>query len=131
VWISGANGNLPISTNNSLMMQQVLQGSVTGFRLTAQQRFNQEYVAAQLNLILAGGQSSVVNANVLWANLSCYGINFEPVQLSNGVTLTSAMMVKDLFMQAQFVATQNRSADFARLAVLLDLFNGNSVFGCN
>ena len=131
VWINGVNGNQPVSTDNYFAIQQALQGSVMGFRLSAQQRFNQEYVAAQLNLILAGGQSSVVNANVLWTNLSCYGIDFEPVQLSNGFILSPAAMVKDLFMQAQFAATQNRTADFARLAILLDLFNGNSAFGCN
>jgi hypothetical protein len=131
VWISGFNGNLAVSTNNHFAIQQALQGSATGFRFTAQQRFNQEYVAAQLNLILAGGQSSVVNANVLWTNLSCYGINFAPVTLSNGFVLSPGGMVKDLFMQAQLAATQNRAADFAALATLLDLFNGNDLFSCN
>ncbi|MBI3427720.1 MAG: HYR domain-containing protein [Acidobacteria bacterium] len=131
VLISGVNGNLSVSTDNLQTILRALQGNPTGFSLTASQRFNQEYVAAQLNLILAGGQGSVVNANVLWTNLSCYGINFAPVQLSNGFTLTPALMVKDLFMQAQFVATQNRAADFAPLAALLDRFNGNDVFGCN
>ncbi len=131
VLISGVNGNQSVSTDNRDVIHQVLQGNPTGFGLTPMQRFNQEYLTAQLNLLAAGGGGSVVNANVQWANLSCYNISFAPVPLSNGAVLSSASMVKDLFMQAQFAVMQNRTADFAALATLLDRFNGNDLFGCN
>ena len=131
VLISGVNGNIPVSTANLNAMQQALQGNPTGFGLTPQQAFNQEFVAAQLNLLSAGGGGSVVNANVLWAGLSCYNLNFAPVRLSNGVVLSRDSMVKDLFMQCQLAVIENRFADFGPLAALLDLFNGNDAFGCN
>lgn len=133
VLIAGTNGNQPVSTSNVTAIGLALKGNALGFgTLTPQQQFNQEFVAAQLNFLSAGGSGSPVTYNSMWANLSCYGIKFNPVTLSNGVTLTVDSMVKELWMQATLVAHGNNQADFAALAAIFDLLNGNSPSGlCN
>jgi hypothetical protein len=135
VYAYGFYGNLGIGTGDQRTLELILRGSPFGFglnRLTPIQRFNQQYVTAQLNLYIAGGSGSPVMYNVLWANLSCYDITFAPITLSNGFTLTRNSMVKDLFMQAQLAILENRAADAVALTGVFNLLNGNSPFGfCN
>lgn len=133
VLIAGVNGNQPVSTANSNVISLALKGNALGFgTLTPQQQFNQEFVAAQLNFLAAGGSGSAVTYNAMWTNLSCYGITFSPVTLSNGVTLTENSMVKELWMQATLAAHNNNQADFVSLAAIFDLLNGNSTSAsCN
>ncbi len=129
VLIAGANNNQPVSTTNRTAIALALRGNATGFGLTPLQRFNQEFVAAQLSINSAGGSGSPVVFNVFWSMLSCYNINFAPVMLSNGVTLSPASMLNDLFEQAQLAIRQNRTADMAQLALIFDLLNGNDPLG--
>jgi hypothetical protein len=133
VLIAGVNGNQSVSTSNVNAIKLALKGNALGFgTLSPQQQFNQEFVTAQLNLLAAGGGGSPVSYNVMWANLSCYGIKFNPVTLSNGVTLTVDSMVKELWMQTAFAAHGNNQTDFTRLAGIFDLLNGNNLgIGCN
>lgn len=129
VLIAGANNNQPISTNNRTQIALALRGNSTGFGLTAAQRFNQEFVAAQLSVNSAGGDGSPIAYNAFWSMLSCYNINFASVNLSNGVVLSPASMLNDLFEQAQLAIRQNRSADMDKIAAIFDLLNGNDPLG--
>lgn len=129
VLIGGTNGNQPVGTNNRTAIALALQGNATGFGLTPLQRLNQEFVAAQLSLNSSGGAGSPVAFNVFWSMLSCYRINFAPVALSNGVMLSPASMLNDLFEQAQLAIRQNRTADMDKLALIFDLLNGNDPLG--
>lgn len=133
VFAYACNGHLGISTRDFFTLQLILRGSPFGFGmniLTPLQRFDRAFVTAQLNLLQAGGP--VISANVLWANISCYGINFARVTLSNGVVITRDSMLKDLFMQAQLAILQNRPADAIALTPIFDLLNGDDPFSfCN
>lgn len=123
VLIGGINFNTP--TRDIQAIRSALQGNVFGFgNLTPLQQLNQQFVAAQLSLNFAGG--GPVTANVLWANLSCYGGRlalFAPATLSNGFTFTPNSMLKDLFMQAEFAIRENRTTDMLALARFFALLN--------
>jgi hypothetical protein len=134
VYISGVNFNIAISTRNIDAIKIALGYCAADLYspLSPQERFNREWVAAQLNELWAacGGSPNYYNAQ--WTNLSCYGFNFAPVTLSNGFVLSPNSMVKDLFQQAYLAAVQNRFVDFQALANLLALFNGNDPLNvCN
>ncbi|MBI1761345.1 MAG: hypothetical protein HYR56_07915 [Acidobacteria bacterium] len=134
VWINGVNFNQAVSLNNLDAIKIALQycGADLYGQLSPQERFNREWLAAQLNELWAacGGSPSYYNAQ--WSSLSCYGFSFQPIQLSNGVVISTNSMVKDLFMQAFLASQSNRFADFAALADLFALFNGNDPLGvCN
>ncbi|MGE0885993.1 MAG: SdrD B-like domain-containing protein [Blastocatellales bacterium] len=128
VLIGGVNGNLPVSTNNTSAIALALRNRVVGAP-TPLQRLNEEFVAAQLSINGAGGAGSPVMYNVFWSMLSCYQIDFTPVMLSNGVTLSPASMLNDLFEQAQMAIRENRTADMNALASIFDLLNGNDPLG--
>jgi hypothetical protein len=134
VYISGVNFNIAISTRNLDAIKIALGycGADLYGPLSPQERFNREWVAAQLNELWAacGGSPNYYNAQ--WTNLSCYGFNFAPVTLSNGFVLSPNSMVKDLFQQSFLAAVQNRFVDFQALANVLALFNGNDPLNvCN
>lgn len=126
IFVSGQNFGQGISTNNLEALKFLLQGGASRIfgGLSLQGFFNQQFVTAQLNLLLSTGGGSPTFFNVQWANLSCYGLTFTPVTLSNGVVLSSNSMVKELFMQAYLAAVQNRSQDFLALANVFLLLNG-------
>jgi len=126
VVVGGVNMNAGISTSNTSVIGIALKGGPAPL-----QQLNQQFVAAQLNLIIGSGGGGVAT-NVLWTNLLCYGgffSNFPPVTLSNGVTITPSSMLKDLFMQAQAAIRDNRTADMVLLAGLFAKLNGNSPLG--
>jgi hypothetical protein len=125
VFIGGVNFNSPVSTTNVQAIRLALVGGATPL-----QRVNQEYTALQLSLAAAGGIGSPLYFNALWSNLSCLGIHFNPVRLSNGVTLTPDSMLKELTMQIESAIKESRTADMVTLSGLLDLLNGNDPFGC-
>ena len=129
VLIAGVNGNQPVGTYNTSAIGQALQGRPGVGALTPLQRLNQEFVAAQLSVNAAGGPGSPVMYNVFWAMLNCYGINFAPVTLSNGVQVAPTMMLGDLFTQTQLAIRENRAQDYAALAAVFDLLNGNDPLG--
>ncbi|HZS09744.1 MAG TPA: hypothetical protein VFD58_33265 [Blastocatellia bacterium] len=127
ILLPGVNFNNMVSVGaNDDAIDLILRGGSTfGVTLSPVQRFNQEFVAAQLSLLRASG-GPVVTVNILWTNLSCYGITFAPVTLSNGVVLTPDSMLKDLFMQAGIVARSSTAtnSDRTALANIFDLLNG-------
>jgi hypothetical protein len=135
VFISGVNFNQAISTRDIYQIELALGGICgpqTFGTISPQGQFNQGWVTLQLNLLYAGGGGAPNYFNVQWSPLSCYGLNFTPVTLSNGVVITPATMFKDLLMQAQRAAGRNNSADFLALAGLFNLLNGDDPRGfCN
>jgi hypothetical protein len=131
VVIYGLNNNAPISTNKFRSIQAALQGNAFGAPLNARQRFNREYVAAQLNILHYGGPGAPTVFNTMWANLSCYGIDFAPITLASGV-LTRDSMVKELYMHITAAIQSRNDADLAKLTTVLELLNGNNLLGfCN
>ena len=130
VLIGGVNFNNP--TGDSQAIRLALQGGTLGpCSSTPPQLLNQQLVAAQLSVQMAGG--SPVTSNALWANLGCPGLlgNFRPIPLSNGFTLTPNSMLKDLFTQSAFAIRENRILDvFALDALFSKLSNDTALSGC-
>ncbi len=126
VVIGGYNGNSPVSTANLKVVADGLRDieALTG-AATPRQQFNQEFVAAQLNLLAAGSPSSPSVILALKSKLSCYALNFPAVTLSNGVTISSSSTLGDLFTQGQTAIRSNRAVDLQALTRIFDLLNGN------
>jgi hypothetical protein len=127
VLISGYNGNKPVSSTNKTAIALALKGNQSGFGpLTPQQRFNQQFVAAQLSLNNVG---PAAQHSLYWSMLLCYGLNFEPVVLSNGFEIDPITKLGDLLEQAKAAARENRSDDMGLLAAVFDLINSDDPAG--
>lgn len=127
VLAAGMNGNHPFSTSNKRMMGLALAG---GF--TPTQKFNQEFVTAQLNAILAGGDGSPRYFYAMEGKLSCYNLKFDEVTLSSGVTLSPDSQLKELYQQAKLCIAANSVADQIELTKIFDQLNGNNPLAvCN
>jgi len=124
VLVGGMNFNRPISTTNIRAMEIALRGGPTPL-----QQLNQEFVAAQLNVLNAGGDGSPSVFYAMESKLRCYKLTFDPVTLSNGFTITTDTKLKDLFQQARLSILDNRPQDMPALAKIFDLLNGNSPLG--
>jgi hypothetical protein len=134
VVIGGVNFNQPISVGENVdLIRHFLQGSAfPGFTPpTPLARLNQEFLAAQLSLALAGGAGSVKAHSALNGQLQCYGgmISFRPAVLSNGGAITHFSTLGYLFDQALLAIRENRTADMDTLAGLFNLLNGNDPSG--
>jgi hypothetical protein len=121
VLVGGVNLNRPVSTTNIRVMELALRGGFTSL-----QQLNQEFVAAQLNVLNAGGDGSPQIFYAMEGRLRCYNLAFDPVPLSNGFTITAGTKLKDLFQQAKLCILDSRTQDMAPLAKIFDLLNGNS-----
>jgi hypothetical protein len=127
VLVGGMNFNLPISTTDKRAMALALRGGFTPL-----QQLNQEFVAAQLNVLNAGGDGSPKVFYAMEGKLSCYNLKFDPVTLSNGFTISTETKLKDLFQQTRFSIYDSRTVDMPALARIFDLLNGNSnLANCN
>jgi hypothetical protein len=105
--------NFGAATRNQSSIRFALQGGPTPL-----QQLNQQFVAAQLSLLDTCGHYSPQSFTVLEGNLSCSGLNFRPLTLSNGVNLSVDSRLKDLFEQARFAIRDNRTTDMVVLANL-------------
>jgi len=119
VQVSGNGLNAQVSTGDRARMQLLLQGGNT-----AQQQFNQQFVALQLNSLSAPGF-----VGALKSPLSCYRINFEPAWLDNGVTLSPELTLGEVFELARRVARAGSTGDRRRLGNLLHWLNGDDPTG--
>lgn len=127
VLIGGVNFNRPVSTTDQRALGMALRGGFTPL-----QQLNQEFVAAQLNALLAGGDGSPKVYYAMEGSLSCYGLNFESITLSNGFELTTESKLKDLYQQARFCIFNGRADDQIALARIFDMLNGNNPLNvCN
>ncbi len=127
VLVGGMNHNRPISTTDKRAMALALRGGFTPL-----QQLNQEFVAAQLNLLNAGGDGSPKVYHAMEGRIECYGLKFDSVSLSNGFSISPDTKLKDLFQQARFCIYDNRADDMLALARIFDMLNGNSsLSNCN
>lgn len=127
VVIGGVNFNRPVSTTNKRAMGLALAGGYTPM-----QKFNQEFVTAQLNVLLAGGDGSAKVFYAMEGKLSCYGLKFDEVTLTNGFVISPDTQLKDLYQQGRFCINNNSAADQIALTAIFDLLNGNNPLGvCN
>lgn len=126
VLIYGVNGNNPVSTSN-WAVRVALRGNAGLGGLTAIQRFNQQYVAFQLNLLAKhfGGELT----SVLQTTPACYGLNFSPTGLSNGATLRTDTTLGVILAAAQQAAREHRANDLNLITSVLHLLNGNDPQG--
>ncbi|HMV49552.1 MAG TPA: hypothetical protein PKD31_17460, partial [Blastocatellia bacterium] len=120
--------NNPVSTTNTRLMTLTLAGGYTSL-----QKLNQEFLAAQLNVLNAGGDGSPKVFYAMEGKLSCYGLNFADVTLSNGFTLSPDTKLKELYQQARYCVTgSGNAADQVALTTIFDLLNGNNPLAvCN
>lgn len=121
VIIGGVNFNRPISTTDKRRIEMALRGGFTPL-----QQLNQEFVAAQLNLLNAGGDGSPRVFYVLEGPLTCYNLSFDPITLSNGFVLTPDSLLKDVYREARLAIFNNSVPDQIALTKILDLLNGNN-----
>jgi hypothetical protein len=128
VIIGGQNFNNPILVDKCPeRVLWVLKGSpFFGPAATPLGRLNRQYVAAQLSLNRHGGYGSPAVIDILWSNLSCYMLMFQPVTLGNGATISQDSMLKDLFEQTLFAIKANRTADMTKLTAIWQMLNGDS-----
>jgi hypothetical protein len=127
VLVGGMNYNRPISTTDRRAMGMALRGGFTPL-----QQLNEEFVAAQLNVLNAGGDGSPKVFYAMEGRLSCYGLNFTELTLSNGYALSPQTKLKDLFQQARFSIYENRVGDMLTLVRIFDMLNGNNPLAfCN
>ncbi|MFN8003674.1 MAG: hypothetical protein U0X75_21975, partial [Acidobacteriota bacterium] len=120
VTVAGRGAQSQVSTSETPIMRILLQGG-NG----AQQKFNQQFVATQLNLISQPG----ANPSALSSNLVCYGLNFQPVELKSKATLNPGMTLGQLFDQARIAASTNNLIDMRQISVVLQLLNGDDPSG--
>lgn len=124
VLISGVNANNPVGImQNTSAVRLALQGSGTSMK-----DFNRTFVTAQLSLSSAGGPGSAVVFDTFWSPLSCSGITFTSVTLSNNVTLTPASLLDTLFTQSVLAVKENRFDDMGKLASIWTLLNGRCFY---
>lgn len=117
ILIPGVNANNPSGIQQSTdAIRSALQSPAGSIK--------REYVTAQLSMAYSGGTGSPVVFNAFWSALSCSGISFNPVTLSNGVTLTSSSLLDTLVTQTNLAIKENRSSDAAALAGIWALLNG-------
>jgi len=122
VLIGGVNFNTPISTTNQVVIGLALRGGRSPLA-----QLNRGFVAAQLSVELAG--TAALSAR--HRPLSCSGLIFLPVILSDGFVLTADSPLEDLFTQARKAIRENRAADQLALARLFERLNSNNPFrGC-
>ncbi len=120
VLIAGVNANNPIGIQQGTdAIKIALQGGAGQM-----QKLNKEYVTVQLSLAYSGGSGSPVVFNTFWSALSCSGVAFAPVTLSNGVTLAPSSLLDTLVTQTNLAIKQNRLNDMGALADIWKLFNG-------
>lgn len=124
IFISGVNLNHPVDSRDAPeLILFALRGKSLGPPSPLTQ-FNQHYVAAQLTQAQAGLLTAVGARN---SQLSCYPVNFTPVQLSTGVTLTPEMTLGEFFTQCDLVGlapySAARDADMLALVQVLAQLN--------
>lgn len=121
VIIGGVNFNHPVSTTDRKALGIALRGGFTPL-----QQFNQEYVAAQLNMLNAGGDGSAKVFYAMQGPLTCYNLVFEAVTLSNGFVLSPESLLGDLYREARLCVSSNNVQDQIALTKIFDLLNGNN-----
>lgn len=121
ILISGVNLNHPVevtSVNTILLTLRNPSNSPLA-------EFNRNYVTSQLSMAM---MPLVSVYSAVKSSIGCYGLDFQPVTLSTGVTLTPNSSVETLFSQCDVVAinpvSPERDADMQALVEILAKLNG-------
>jgi hypothetical protein len=123
VLIGGVNFNKPVLVqSNAFAVALALAGGASPL-----QQLNQQFVATQLSVLASGALPS--SESLLNSRLQCYGITFDPAQLSNGITLSKNTLFGDLLEQARLAIIENRADDMVKLAAVFGLLNGDDPSG--
>lgn len=122
ILISGVNLNHPVEVTNSNAILAALRNPSSA----PLAEFNRQYVTAQLSMAMMP-MTAVYSA--VKSSISCYGVDFQPVKLSTGVTVTPDSSVEALFSQCDVVAilppdSEERAQDMQVLAQILAKLNG-------
>ncbi|MGH9938906.1 MAG: immunoglobulin domain-containing protein [Blastocatellia bacterium] len=118
VIIGGVNSNSPIPSTDPRVKEALDEQVGT---------FNREFVAAQLNLLVANELGAGNVATALASNLSCYGLQFSSVTLSDGRGLSPQSPLSDLIAGATSVAKETGTdRDKCLLIRLFIALNGSA-----
>jgi hypothetical protein len=118
IFIGGVNFNNPLLIQNNVSaVRRALEGGASPL-----QTLNQQYVATQLNILVASGPFGSSGLN---SALRCFGVNFTPVQLSNGFTISRSTTLGEMMAQSRSAITSNRTGDMVSIAAILALLNGS------
>jgi hypothetical protein len=122
ILISGVNLNHPVEVTNTNTILAALRNPSSA----PLAEFNRQYVTSQLSMAMMP-LLSVYTA--VKSSIGCYGVDFQPVKLSTGVTITPASSLETLFSQCDVVAilppdSEERSQDMQTLAQILAKLNG-------
>jgi len=120
VLITGVNGNVRVNTTDA-RVRMALAGQLG--------ELNRQYVAAQLNILNAGGLAAANVITALKSALACYGLKFSPVSLSVGELSTGSKLEKLLQMVEgnSLVTGPAQGSDACILARILRDLNGDSL----
>ena len=120
ILIGGVNNNALVSIQRSKdQIRLALQGGANPL-----QQLNQQFVTMQISFAATGGSRSPVVFNSFWSPLRCSGLEFTPVTLSNGVTLSPDSLLDTLYQQVFLAIKMNRTADMPALTQILSMLNG-------
>jgi hypothetical protein len=123
VIIGGVNFNRPVLVqDNTFAVQIALAGGSSPL-----EQLNRQYVATQLSVLASGVLPT--SQGLLNSRLRCYGVNFPPVLLSNGITLSRNTLFGDLLEQARLAIVENRVDDMVKVSTVLGLLNGDDPSG--
>ncbi|MCI0387960.1 MAG: IPT/TIG domain-containing protein [Acidobacteria bacterium] len=122
IHIGDVNFNNPVLVQTYVLeVRRALQGGPSPLQM-----LNQQYVAAQLNLLVSSGPFGASGSGAVQnTSLRCYGLNVAPMQLSNGVPISRNTTFGELLSQSRSAITTNRTEDMAKLAMVLALLNGD------
>lgn len=122
ILISGVNLNHPVEVTSTNTILMALRNPSTA----PLAEFNRQYVTAQLSMALTPLFSVYSGVK---SSIGCYGLDFQPVKLSTGVTISPASSLETLFSQCDVVAilppnSEERNEDMRALAQILAKLNG-------
>lgn len=122
ILISGVNLNHPVEVTSANSILFALRNPSTA----PLAEFNRQYVTSQLSMALMPLVSVYSSVK---SSIGCYGVDFQPVKLSTGVTITPASSLEALFSQCDVVAilppdSEERNQDMQSLARILAKLNG-------
>lgn len=122
ILISGVNLNHPVEVTSATTILAALRNPSS----SSLAEFNRHYVTAQLSLALTPLTSVYSGVK---SSIGCYGVDFLPVKLSTGVTISPASSLETLFSQCDVVAilppdSEERNQDMQALAQILAKLNG-------
>jgi len=126
VVIGGVGFNRPVNIQSNVLNIRLALQSFISASSTLQQ-LNREFVAAQMSIERLGNTATGLRA--LNSSLSCYGLPFAPLKLSNGFTIITVTRLGELFDQTRLAIVENRSADMTVLAGLLGTLNSDNPSG--